>query len=222
MKKNHNLTSSLKIIGGTLKTRNIKFTELRNNNQLRPTTARLRETLFNWLMRDIQDSFCLDMFAGSGILGFEALSRGASSILAFEVNKLAVKNININAENLNLYSASDNNLYEVKHASCFESFKNIDNIINSRNELNSNIIIFCDPPFQEDILINTLDTLINLKINNNNNKDGIQKIFLYLELPAKLTAVQTQKLQELGQNTNWKIIKDTKVADVYGRLYVLP
>jgi len=68
-------TSQLKIIAGRWRGRPIKFLQLEG---VRPTPNRIRETLFNWLAPTINDARCLDLFAGSGILGIEALSRGAS------------------------------------------------------------------------------------------------------------------------------------------------
>ncbi|SEL32587.1 16S rRNA m(2)G-966 methyltransferase [Colwellia chukchiensis] len=63
---------------------------------LRPTTDRVKETVFNWLMPYIQDSNCLDCFAGSGSLGFEALSRGASAVTLVELNKAAAQQLKSN------------------------------------------------------------------------------------------------------------------------------
>ena len=54
---------------------------------LRPTTDRVRETVFNWLMQDIEGAHCLDMFAGTGVLGFECLSRGATSLVFIESSR---------------------------------------------------------------------------------------------------------------------------------------
>lgn len=67
----------IRIIGGKWRGRKLKVLALPN---LRPTPDRVRETLFNWLTPVIQDARCLDLFAGSGALGFEALSRGAHSV----------------------------------------------------------------------------------------------------------------------------------------------
>ncbi len=67
--------SSLRIIGGQWRGRKLSFTPAEG---LRPTTDRVRETLFNWLAADIHGAHCLDLFAGSGALGLEALSRGAA------------------------------------------------------------------------------------------------------------------------------------------------
>ena len=63
---------------------------------LRPTTDRVKETVFNWLMPYIQDAICLDCFAGSGGLGFEAMSRGASSVTLVELNKSAAQQLTAN------------------------------------------------------------------------------------------------------------------------------
>tara|TARA_R110002167_G_scaffold141054_1_gene329128 strand:+ start:469 stop:1059 length:591 start_codon:yes stop_codon:yes gene_type:complete len=63
---------------------------------LRPTTDRVKETVFNWLMPYVQDANCLDCFAGSGGLGFEAMSRGAESLTLVELNKAAAQQLKDN------------------------------------------------------------------------------------------------------------------------------
>ncbi len=68
-------SGQLRIIGGQWRGRRLRF---RSAEGLRPTTDRVRETLFNWLAADIPGARCLDLFAGSGALGLEALSRGAA------------------------------------------------------------------------------------------------------------------------------------------------
>lgn len=69
-----NAPRRLRIIGGEWRSRQIQFPDL---EEIRPTPDRVRETLFNWLRADIHDARCLEPFAGSGVLSFEALSRGA-------------------------------------------------------------------------------------------------------------------------------------------------
>jgi 16S rRNA (guanine966-N2)-methyltransferase len=67
---------------------------------LRPTPDRVRETLFNWLMPTLAGSYCLDLFAGSGVLGWEALSRGAAGVSFVERDRLAVKVLQAQQETL--------------------------------------------------------------------------------------------------------------------------
>ncbi len=71
----------VRIIGGKYRGKKLPVPD---STGLRPTSDRMRETLFNWLMHDIQGSRCLDAFAGSGALGFEALSRGAREVVMVE------------------------------------------------------------------------------------------------------------------------------------------
>ena len=82
------MSNKLKIIGGNWRSRCITFVDAPG---LRPTPARVRETVFNWLRNDIIGSRCLDLYAGSGALGFEAASRGAKSVLQVENNIQACK-----------------------------------------------------------------------------------------------------------------------------------
>ena len=80
----------VRIIGGMYRGKKIAFPELQG---LRPTPDRIKETLFNWLMQDIRGARCLDAFAGSGALGFEAFSRGASEVVFIEQAPQAYKNL---------------------------------------------------------------------------------------------------------------------------------
>jgi 16S rRNA (guanine966-N2)-methyltransferase len=73
--------NSVRIIGGTWRGRRVSFPDLPG---LRPTPDRVRETLFNWLQQDVAGARCLDLFAGSGALGLEALSRGAAELVFVE------------------------------------------------------------------------------------------------------------------------------------------
>lgn len=75
------MANSLRIIGGDWRGRRIRFP---GEGGIRPTPDRVRETLFNWLMAQVQGSRCLDLFAGSGALGLEALSRGAAHVTFVE------------------------------------------------------------------------------------------------------------------------------------------
>lgn len=83
-------TSSVRIIAGKWRSRRVSFPETLG---LRPTQDRIRETLFNWLSPFILGSHCLDLFAGSGVLGFEALSRGAGFCCFVDQNPRVVRTI---------------------------------------------------------------------------------------------------------------------------------
>src|SRR5690606_2433205 len=85
----------LRIIGGDWRSRVLHFADVAD---LRPTPDRIRETLFNWLQLDITGARCLDLFAGSGVLGFEALSRGAAHVTAFELHHMATRTIRDNCQ----------------------------------------------------------------------------------------------------------------------------
>lgn len=87
----------MRIIGGRLRGSRLKFPALPG---LRPSSDRMRETLFNWLMHDVAGHACLDLFAGSGALGFEAASRGASPTLLIERDPAAAAALRASAERL--------------------------------------------------------------------------------------------------------------------------
>jgi 16S rRNA (guanine966-N2)-methyltransferase len=77
----HGAANRVRIIGGQYRRRLLEFPD---SHGLRPTPDRVRETLFNWLGQDLPDWACLDLFAGSGALGFEAASRGATRVVLVE------------------------------------------------------------------------------------------------------------------------------------------
>ena len=89
--------NTVRIIGGVWRSRILEFPDAA---ELRPTPDRVRETLFNWLGRDLTGVTCLDLFAGSGALGFEALSRGAASVVMVEKNAAALRALRENAARL--------------------------------------------------------------------------------------------------------------------------
>ena len=92
--------NAVRIIAGSLRGRKVYFTPY---PLLKPTPDRVRETLFNWLSPVICNATCLDLFAGSGIFGFEAISRGAASVTAIENNPVICQQIK---NNINLLKVS--------------------------------------------------------------------------------------------------------------------
>ena len=87
----------VRIIGGTWRSRIVTFPDAEG---LRPTPDRVRETLFNWLGQDLAGKRCLDLFAGAGALGFEALSRGAAEVVMVERSRAVAAALRANAERL--------------------------------------------------------------------------------------------------------------------------
>ncbi len=129
-------TGSCRIIGGRWRGRKIKFDDAEG---LRPTTDRIRETVFNWLQPYIHQSRCLDVFAGSGVLGFEALSRGASDIVFIEQNHQTVKNLKQNICMLDTDKASVVQQDALSWLASFTGDKPFD-------------LVFLDPPFHSKLL----------------------------------------------------------------------
>jgi 16S rRNA (guanine(966)-N(2))-methyltransferase RsmD len=89
--------NEVRIVGGTWRSRRIRFAP---REGLRPTPDRVRETLFNWLGQDLTGRACLDLFAGSGALGFEAASRGAARVVMVERDRAAFEALRTNKDAL--------------------------------------------------------------------------------------------------------------------------
>ena len=112
---------------------------------LRPTTDRVKETVFNWLMPYINDANCLDCFAGAGSLGFEALSRGAAQVNLIELNKLAAKQLLANkqllkADNVVVTNTNALDFLKTQPQQCFD-------------------LVFIDPPFRQNLITQTCQLL---------------------------------------------------------------
>jgi 16S rRNA (guanine966-N2)-methyltransferase len=131
----------IRIIGGRWRSRQIEFPDAPN---LRPTPDRVRETLFNWLGQSLRGKRCLDLFAGSGALGFEALSRGAGHVVMVESQRTVHAALELNAKQLDAHSLTlvyaDARQFV---SNCKEKFD----------------VVFLDPPFQTDLLEAILDVL---------------------------------------------------------------
>jgi len=126
--------SKVRIIAGKWRGRLIGFPEVEG---LRPTPDRVRETLFNWLGQTLDGKICLDLFAGSGALGFEALSRGALRVVMVEQNLQVLKALRENAQ---ILGADRLDLVAG------------DGLKNLSNEGGRFDVIFLDPPFHRGIL----------------------------------------------------------------------
>lgn len=154
---------SLRIIGGHWRSRKITFPD---REGIRPTPDRVRETLFNWLATDIAGARCLELYAGSGVLSIEALSRGASHVTLVEKDKLTWLSLK---ENL-LHLAGDKTRYRCIHDMAMHW------LASNRETFN---IVFLDPPFKSDELWPALTALLDT---NALCDDGL----VYLETPIPL------------------------------------
>ncbi len=130
-----NKANRIRIIAGRWRGRKLDFPSIEG---LRPTTDPIRETLFNWLQRYLPQANCLDLYAGSGALGFEAASRGAGHVLMVEKDAQVIKTLQKNkallqADNVQLMHRI---ALDVLKAKVEEKEKSFD-------------IVFLDPPFQQ-------------------------------------------------------------------------
>jgi 16S rRNA (guanine966-N2)-methyltransferase len=119
--------------------------------ELRPTPNKIRETLFNWLQFELNNKTVLDLFSGSGALGFEALSRGAKRVMCIEKDLSAYQSISKNIVLLK------NKCIEIQHTDAFEFIK--------RNQEPYNFVLL-DPPFNQNLLQKTLLLIQNSPLKN--------------------------------------------------------
>jgi len=125
----------LRIVAGKWRSRLLPIAE---QEGLRPTPARVRETLFNWLATEIRGSNCLDLFAGTGALAFEALSRGAATVTMIEKSAKAVDQLESSSQNLGAKDAR---------------IENTDALSFLRRPADRSYdIVFLDPPFADDLV----------------------------------------------------------------------
>ena len=134
--------NSLRIIGGDWRSRRIQFAEVAG---IRPTPDRVRETLFNWLSTRIVGARCLDLFAGSGALGFEAASRGANLVLLIDHNKEVTETLARQKQALNAHQV------QVIRQDALAFLQQTEQLFD---------VVFLDPPFNTDLLQQALSTLI--------------------------------------------------------------
>ena len=201
----------VRIIGGQFKRRLVTFIDA---DGLRPTPDRLRETLFNWLLADIYGAQVLDSCAGSGVLGFEALSRGAAYCTFIEMNNAQVKRLEQSAQQLKLttdhYKIIGGAAEQILGQS-LASDKSFDQPFD---------IVFIDPPYAQDLWQPILTILVEQQLINTTS-------IIYLEADIDLTeqlANLTTQLKQNKQLTNFRgfeCLKQSKVGQVVAGLYQL-
>lgn len=130
--------SQLRIIAGEWRGRKLEFLA---TDGLRPTPDRVRETLFNWIQTVVPGAQCLDMFSGSGALGFEALSRGAERMTFIERDAAAARQLNANLQNL---KAQNGEIIQTDVLAWLEA--------SQQDQESKYDLVFLDPPFRQNLI----------------------------------------------------------------------
>ena len=181
-------SNQVRINAGIWRSRLLKFPDVEG---LRPTPERVRITVFNWLGQDLTGKTCLDLFAGTGAFGFEALSRNAKSVTMIENSRPAYNALLQNQTLLyNQTSLAEN---------C--QILNQDALLFLANNSQKFDVIFCDPPYNK----SWLDKLLPF-LNQHLDADGM----LYVEAEF-----------EIKSDATWQVIKQNKAGNVYYHLLKL-
>ncbi len=180
--------NTLRIISGEWRSRKLQIVDAQG---MRPTPDRIRETLFNWLQNDIHGARCLDLFAGSGALGLEALSRGATNVIFIEKNKAVAKQLNTNIQLLKSGSSIKSNVINTNALDYLATLPLV--------EQNAFDIIFLDPPYHQGLLEVSINLLKNKKLMDSNT-------LIYLEH-------ETEESFDWS-NYGFEILKETSAGQV--------
>jgi len=216
-KKNHkakkpSASGDVRIIGGQFKRRTVSFIDAEG---LRPTPDRLRETLFNWLLSDIHGAYVLDSCAGSGVLGFEALSRGAAHCTFIEINDAQSNMLRQSALQLRIDADS--------HKIITGTAEKV--LIQQQVVPQTFDIVFVDPPYAQDLWQPILTALITQSLIDTDT-------LIYLEADKDLESQLQQLVNTLNDNLAaqeqaslkvmaFECLKQTKVGQVVAGLYRL-
>ena len=179
--------NSVQLIGGRWRGRRIHFPD---GEGLRPTPSRMRETLFNWLMHDVRNARVLDLFAGSGALAFEALSRGARSAVLVDLSSVVCTQLKREL------TAFDDAGGEVVRADAAAFL--------ARPSTDRFDIVFLDPPFHRDLLPATIRKL---------ESSGLlaDRAWIYVESEAALAAADVP--------ADWRLHRRQETGQVCSSLY---
>lgn len=177
---------NIKIVSGRLGGRIIKTI---SNVSLKPTPSRIKEQIFSWLRPLSSDCKCLDLFAGSGSLGIEALSNGAKSVVFIEQNQELYNSLYKNCKELDI-------LQEVR------LFKQSAENYIRRTKDETFDLIFLDPPYNKDYIHKLL-----LKIINNFSRNGT------------LIYIEESNFDFSDFNDSLTLLKETTSGKSYGRLF---
>ncbi len=179
--------NSVRIIGGAWRSRRIHFADI---PELRPTQDRIRETLFNWLAPYIEGCRCLDLFAGSGILSFEVLSRGGAFACLVDSHPQVLRALQDNMERLSI-SADQIAIIRGKFPQSVPPLPG--------TPFN---IIFLDPPFHKNLILPSIQWLRDHEYIAPNSS-------IYIEMEKKAI---------LELPTHWQIHRQKKTASLIYQL----
>lgn len=195
---NHSKSSAnfLRIIGGEWRGRKINFP---TQSWLRPTPDRVRETLFNWLRAAIPGARCLDLFAGSGALGLEALSRGATTVDWVDNSTVAAAQIQHNLQQFNAPEGND------CQGRVWTSTAKEWLIKHSGQNHHQYDIIFLDPPFQQGLAEDCIKSICQQQL-------LAKQSWVYLEM-----AVDEDLPAELP--SSWQLHREKTAGQVCYRLF---
>ena len=176
----------LRIIAGQWRGRKLRFPDVRD---IRPTPDRVRETLFNWLMSDIAGARCLDVFAGSGALGLEALSRGADKVVFVDQHRKVTSHLN---ELLQTLEADNAEVIQADAMAwlCEPASQQFD-------------IVFLDPPYAAELLVECCQDL-------EGNGWLADNALIYIEHGGQLDHGELPD--------NWSVTRSKKAGQVYYEL----
>ena len=207
VKNKKQASGDVRIIGGQFKRRLVTFIDA---DGLRPTPDRLRETLFNWLLADIYGARVLDSCAGSGVLGFEALSRGAAHCTFIEMNDVQVIQLKHSAEQLKLVPDHHQII-----AGAAEQILSQSQMFNQPFN-----IVFIDPPYAQDLWQPILTALIERQLIDTTSLIYLEADVDLSEQLAQLTVKLTQDKQIINFR-GFECLKQTQVGQVVAGLYQL-
>ncbi|MBV9575499.1 MAG: 16S rRNA (guanine(966)-N(2))-methyltransferase RsmD [Gammaproteobacteria bacterium] len=176
----------VRIIAGKWRGRRLKVPAIKG---LRPTPDRVRETLFNWLQPLLEGAYCLDLFAGSGVLGFEALSRGAAFVEMIDESDTAINLLQTACKML--VAEKDSCIYRAKAP---EGLRPLHHPFD---------IVFLDPPYSANLLLPCAHYLEEQH---------------YLAKTAYIYLEAQQRIEDNELPANWKIIKNQKAGQVFYHL----
>ena len=185
---------SLRIIGGEWRGRKIPFATVAG---LRPTQDRVRETLFNWVAGPITGATCLDLFAGTGAVGLEALSRGAKQVNFVDLSVIATSTLN---DNLKLLPMAEGQVAKVEQMSSFDWIRNYNALSTTSAKMKPYDLVFLDPPFALALMQDMLTALFN-------SQCLATKAMIYVE--------QAQPLADLILPEGWKLHRSKKAGQVF-------